>query len=1252
VVFQPVADVLLGEADTTDYTENPTDSGFGGKHNLFYQEYTALSSGTAKQISMPLSAFYSASKIKFVLADSSGNHLAVTEEVLSSVGDNQIITANLLNEVELVGGTTYRLGFVCDSGGSGYIRPMYKTGGTSFLVVFGSSVADYDTPQLLTSGTSYATSRTAALQVIGEAKKVRSHAPQYFPDTEITDLWDGSSFYNEFDITVAPDTNCLVIRVSGTINQYGVVTLGGAEFTLLDRQNDGNASQVEVWYLMNPPTGTNTFKLVASGSGFTRNYLFNELVGVDTNIAPSSDGMGTWTGTRTSTVNGGDGAFVLSGTTFKAAATTSTYDQTSGTVDLENVVASTTPYYWSAYSQSQVGSDDVTISITQDQPSAGRLLTAVFSYDHGSGLTRNSTTYETDTSNSLTNGLVFASYFENSNTLPVLGTEAKDNSVGAGVDGWEQDGDTVLEYDRPAGLNPQTGTIIVAHTGFTDQASPATFAKFAVLNDAEFQLMRGGNDTAIRVAVGGVNAVALTNFDDFEDDRDHTISGTWDKSINTMTAGVDGYFRSEITNAWSSAAFTFPTLNFLNRASGLNTGANSRATEGRIRYAFLWDRVLTEAEIESIRFNPYQLVKPKEGVKYLAEYSGASWEAPTLGDLHTTGSKLRIEVDNVTWASGSGYLFSQAASATVDRSLGLYINGTALQARQPNGSAWTVEDPIVSSLDNVSIALDMDWSLNTMACEIDGTRYTTSLVSLPFPYNYPLRFGARGDTDGADGSPAYLLGLGDSHGETRIYIDDVLVRKYVVPSSGSTMFDAIGENHATLIGSGMTFSEIVGGTGTYTDDFNRADESPLGGDWSTEIGSGLSIVSNQVRRVSGAAETISSLSSLTFSDAQSAQIELTAIVNYDFIGVGVRFNGSGSGYVARFNSANDRVELYRFDSGVRSDIGGVYSAPMVVGDTLRLEASGDTLKAFVNDLEVATTTDATYSGGSPAIYYNAENFNGTLGDNFIATGLISGGTGNTVENSFGSLWNIYQTTSNSLEARWSILQAVANSTRIDWALLQQVISNTGINWAIFNSVNGATSIRWDLVGAVTSGLRIDWNLLQAASSALSLDWNVLQQAQSGAELRFNVLQQAQNAVGIEFNIYSAVDRSFEISWDSLGSLNTINSSVRFDWSILNTVEAALQSEWSLLNSVGVSLELRHNISQQVAQAIETQYNILNSVSNSISLQWDSIEQINGVLSLSWSIQVDGYIAPVNTMVVLGENRVMTVLGESRVMKIN
>tara|TARA_R110002012_G_scaffold315863_1_gene530234 strand:+ start:1179 stop:3098 length:1920 start_codon:yes stop_codon:yes gene_type:complete len=171
----------------------------------------------------------------------------------------------------------------------------------------------------------------------------------------------------------------------------------------------------------------------------------------------------------------------------------------------------------------------------------------------------------------------------------------------------------------------------------------------------------------------------------------------------------------------------------------------------------------------------------------------------------------------------------------------------------------------------------------------------------------------------------------------------------------------------------------------YVDIFNRADASPIGGDWVTEVGSGLQIVSNAVKSVVVAGPSVSSLFGQTFQDDQTAEIEIGVYLAFDFIGVGARFDGSGSGYVVG-TSSGSQISIYRVDSGVFTNLQDYTGLTIGSGDTIGIDVTGTAVEALHNGSSLGSVTDANHDSGAPAIYYERGDSNATTGDNFLATG--------------------------------------------------------------------------------------------------------------------------------------------------------------------------------------------------------------------------------------------------------------------------
>ena len=156
-----------------------------------------------------------------------------------------------------------------------------------------------------------------------------------------------------------------------------------------------------------------------------------------------------------------------------------------------------------------------------------------------------------------------------------------------------------------------------------------------------------------------------------------------------------------------------------------------------------------------------------------------------------------------------------------------------------------------------------------------------------------------------------------------------------------------------------------------TDNFNRADENPLGnGVWTTITGwNPMQVLTNAARKTVEAALNGSYYSGgAAFLNNQYAQ----AVRNGEgFIGLLIRINGGNNGYMLSVEDNTNVGYFYRIDAGVQTQLGASFAYNAVNGDTLRLEAIGSDISAYSNGVLLATRNDATYASGRPGIHqYN------------------------------------------------------------------------------------------------------------------------------------------------------------------------------------------------------------------------------------------------------------------------------------------
>jgi hypothetical protein len=152
-----------------------------------------------------------------------------------------------------------------------------------------------------------------------------------------------------------------------------------------------------------------------------------------------------------------------------------------------------------------------------------------------------------------------------------------------------------------------------------------------------------------------------------------------------------------------------------------------------------------------------------------------------------------------------------------------------------------------------------------------------------------------------------------------------------------------------------------------TDDFNRADSTDLGANWSVPTGLGaLQIVSNRVRGQSTSVLN-GELYAGTFANDQYAQVVLKTVSADAFNGCGpaVRMTAGGDGYVVLAN-AGAGLRLLEWAGGAYAGSLGSYGgASAAVNDVIRIEAEGTAIRVYQNGNLRISTTDATIASGSP-----------------------------------------------------------------------------------------------------------------------------------------------------------------------------------------------------------------------------------------------------------------------------------------------
>jgi len=184
-----------------------------------------------------------------------------------------------------------------------------------------------------------------------------------------------------------------------------------------------------------------------------------------------------------------------------------------------------------------------------------------------------------------------------------------------------------------------------------------------------------------------------------------------------------------------------------------------------------------------------------------------------------------------------------------------------------------------------------------------------------------------------------------------------------------------------------------------SDNFNRAD---VGDDWN------LPSISPQL--LDGAIRATLS-AGIAYWGANDFEADHHAEVAYAGAnpasgGPAVRVDTQGRGYYLFGNGAG--WQLWRYDGGASfTALSSQVNMSTGAGQTVRLEAEGDALTAYVNGAEIISETDATYAAGAPGVWLDADEVGPTswLGgpiEDEVAP-VLSGATGDATGTSTASL---------------------------------------------------------------------------------------------------------------------------------------------------------------------------------------------------------------------------------------------------------
>src|ERR1035437_3818502 len=194
-------------------------------------------------------------------------------------------------------------------------------------------------------------------------------------------------------------------------------------------------------------------------------------------------------------------------------------------------------------------------------------------------------------------------------------------------------------------------------------------------------------------------------------------------------------------------------------------------------------------------------------------------------------------------------------------------------------------------------------------------------------------------------------------------------------------------------------SNWVGGSAAQapvTDDFNRADNTTLGTNWTVGLGSSQKILTNQAASNSGS-PSLSFWNANTFSNDQSSTATISVLTGTSSnkkMGVAVRANATSGGNAFYFYVDTNLKYAYEkiINGGIATGTVEFATAPFpAVNDVMTIAVVGTRYYFIVNGHVVGTVVDTSFTSGSPGIFtdrlYNTGGdwrLDNWIGDNQVA----------------------------------------------------------------------------------------------------------------------------------------------------------------------------------------------------------------------------------------------------------------------------
>lgn len=171
-----------------------------------------------------------------------------------------------------------------------------------------------------------------------------------------------------------------------------------------------------------------------------------------------------------------------------------------------------------------------------------------------------------------------------------------------------------------------------------------------------------------------------------------------------------------------------------------------------------------------------------------------------------------------------------------------------------------------------------------------------------------------------------------------------------------------------------------------TDNFNRADADPIGGNWTTGPSSGAMKIATNIATTSTGTDSAAYYNALAWPNDQYSLANITSVTAGGGAGpcVLVRMSAAAQTFyrVAADRAASGNVQLAKAVAGSFTTLWN-RTATVIDGDILKLSAQQTSLDVYISGVAVgATATDSAITAGNTGIGYSSNDGGPTTVDNW------------------------------------------------------------------------------------------------------------------------------------------------------------------------------------------------------------------------------------------------------------------------------